>query len=584
MFSIVGSGPAMQAVESALGDTSIAVERGMDSLVQSDCAVVVGPTGSDRFTRANEQALDAGIPWFAVELGGIGGFELVESAVTGLGPNGPCYDCLRERVQATRDRLQSGSGSTENGDEGDVSTENGGESDSTPEIPAPTARLAGAVAGHRVVGHALGNVSVAGSVILLPYDERSLLRVPGCACHSGIDRTLSLGFTERSVADSLERAEQALDDLVGIVTEVGEAESFPVPYYLATIAETAGFSDVTAAPQAAGVDIDWNEAFMKALGEGLERYCAGVYRTESFDRGPPDDIEDAIAPEKFVCRTEPANESVHWLPGTNLQTEDTVALPAEFVTYPPPEQRYRPPVTTGLGLGNGGVEAVLSGLYEVIERDAAMLAWYSSFDPLGLEVQSEGVETLRARARSENLDVSTVLVTMDIDVPVVVAAVHRDEWPRFAVGTGANLDVTDAAMSALSEALQNWTELRGMGRDDATDASGAIGAYADAPGPARTFVETDTTVPAATVAGPDVTGKAELDTVLARLADVELSAYAARTTTADVSQLGFEAVRALVPAAQPLSFGEMYFGTRATDIPQNLGFEPRLDRDHHPYP
>ena len=62
------------------------------------------------------------------------------------------------------------------------------------------------------------------------------------------------------------------------------------------------------------------------------------------------------------------------------------------------------------------------------------------------------------------------------------------------------------------------------------------------------------------------------------------SAYGVRTTTRDVASLGFEAVRALVPQAQPLFFGGGYFGERAESVPEDLGFEPRLDRDHHPFP
>jgi ribosomal protein S12 methylthiotransferase accessory factor len=48
--------------------------------------------------------------------------------------------------------------------------------------------------------------------------------------------------------------------------------------------------------------------------------------------------------------------------------------------------------------------------------------------------------------------------------------------------------------------------------------------------------------------------------------------------------MGFEAVRVLVPGAQPLFTGEPYFGERARTVPEALGFEPRLDRPIHPFP
>jgi ribosomal protein S12 methylthiotransferase accessory factor len=325
---------------------------------------------------------------------------------------------------------------------------------------------------------------------------------------------------------------------------------------------------------------------MKALGEALERYCAGIYTLEEFRTAPPNGMHGAIPPSDFVCQTAPdPTVDISWVPGENLHTGDSVPLPAEFVHYPPPSQQYRPPVTTGLGLGNSTTEALLAGLYEVIERDATMLSWYSTFDPLGLDIEDDGYETLVQRADSEGLDVSTLLVTQDVDVPVVVAAVHREEWPSFAVGSDADLDVTGAARSALAEALQNWMELRGMGPEQAETASGAIGQYASFPPAVKSYVDADGTIPAESV-GPDELpeGADELDAVLEHLADADLAAYGVRTTTRDVASLGFEAVRALVPQAQPLFFGEGYFGERAETVPAEMGFEPRPAHDHHPFP
>jgi bacteriocin biosynthesis docking scaffold, SagD family len=411
-----------------------------------------------------------------------------------------------------------------------------------------------------------------------------LLPVPGCDCGSPTAGPVPRAHTDRSVEASLERAERALDELVGPVYELGEAESFPVPYYLAQLPDTAGFSDATAAQNAAGVDPDWNRAFMKALGEALERYCAGVYQTTQFERGTPDAVDGAVDPAAFVCRTRPDGEPIRWVSGTDLTSGESVRLPAAFVTHPPPERRYRPAVTTGLGFGNSGVGALLAGLYEVIERDAAMLAWYSSFEPLALTAKTERVETMRSRAASKQLDVTLLLLTMDVDVPVVAAVVHREEWPRFAAGTAADLDAGAAAESALAEALQNWMELRGMGPERAANASGAIGTYADLPDRARAFLDTTATVAAEDVSTPVSDGQTELETILDRLAAVDLDAYAARTTTRDVEMLGFEAVRVLVPAAQPLAFGDLFFGERAESAPSSLGFEPRLNREHHPFP
>jgi ribosomal protein S12 methylthiotransferase accessory factor len=124
-----------------------------------------------------------------------------------------------------------------------------------------------------------------------------------------------------------------------------------------------------------------------------------------------------------------------------------------------------------------------------------------------------------------------------------------------------------------------------MGKREATAQPGAIGSYAEFPPTAREFVAPETTIPADSV-GPDesLAGESELDAVVSRAVDAGLDPYAARLTPRDLEQQGFEAARVLVPTAQPLFTDEPYFGERAERVPGELGFEPRLDRDHHPYP
>ncbi|WP_135852862.1 YcaO-like family protein [Halorussus salinus] len=599
---LVGEGPAIDAVAAALADVDAeTVECAPEQVAGTDFAVVAGDADDSRapddrhptrFAAANRAAREGGTPWLAVELGGVGGRALdIDAAVSGFAPGTACWQCLRTRVAANADESEASSGT-----------------DPDPDPDPAVARFAGALAGREAATLLSGGESrILGGVVEVPHAERNLLPVPGCeVCDDDSDVSLRLSASlDREYADTelegaLSRAEQAMDERVGLVSTIGEAESFPAPYYLAQLADTSGFSDAQAAEQAAGVADDWNAALMKALGEALERYAAGVYREEGFRTARTGDLDAAdsdgdgsdsvVAPTQFVRPEEwtgtDADTELSWVEGRNLHSDEQVHLPAEFVHFPPPEVRHKPSITTGLGLGSSTVEALLAGCYETIERDATMLSWYSTFDPLELAVEDERFDALRARAHAEDLEVTPLLVTQDVDVPVVAVAVHREgEWPRFAVGSDADLDPEEAATSALAEALQNWMELRSMGEDDAADADGAIGRYADFPATAREFVASETAIPAASVGPADPpTGEAELDALLERLADADLSAYAARLTTRDVERLGFEAVRVLVPAAQPLFTGEAFFGERSREVPPELGFEFRPDRDLHPYP
>jgi ribosomal protein S12 methylthiotransferase accessory factor len=563
---VVGSGVAVVAVRAALEDVDVSVATGVDSLAEAALGVVVAPTGVGQFSRADERCGRL----VACEIGGVGGhaLERLDASVSVFTPDSARFSDLRVRVSSTTE-------TTADDPSGDRSA----------------VRFAGAVAGRRAV-QLLAGEALGGTVVEIPGDERRVLPVPA----DERDRTLDRSWHAVDLDTSLTRAERALDDRVGLLTRVGERESFPVPYYLAATADTTAYSDARAAEFAAGADPDWDRAFMKALGEGLERYCAGVYRQSEFVVAPETSRSRSVSPARFARpeRYQQADreEPIAWVEGEQLASGGRVSLPAEFVHYPPPRERHKPAITTGLGLGNSGTEALLSGLYEVLERDATMLAWYSTFDPLRLELSDERFRTLEKRARAEDLDVTPLLVTQDVDVPVVAVAVHRDPdggderaWPRFAMGSGADLDPVAAACSALAEALQNWMELRSMGPERAAEEKAAIGEYASFPVVARRFVDVDATVPAGSV-GPDSPpeGEAELDAVVDRVTDTGLDAYAAQITTRDVASLGFEAVRVLIPEAQPLFTGEPFFAERAETVPRELGFEPRLDKEYHPYP
>ncbi|MFW5939357.1 MAG: YcaO-like family protein [Halolamina sp.] len=568
-IGIVGSGPAAEAIEAAMADLDArVVDAGSETFAEVGFCFVVGAAGADAFgTAADADALDR---WIAVEVGGVGGRAVdgIDAAVSAFTPISGCYRCLERRVAATTEASEDG-----------------------PSAPTSAVRYAGAVAGRRATRILTGD-DLGGTVVEVGETDtqRRFQPVPFCRCSGGRDRTLSLDYRETDLEDALTRAEQAVDDRVGLVEQVGEQASFPLPYYLAAVAGTAGFSDASAAPYAAGAAVDWNEAYMKALGEAMERYTAGVYRNAEFRRAAATALEEAVAPTRFVTAEgyEPDPDAERpWVPGLDLASETGVWLPAEVVQYPPPETGITPPITTGLGLGSSTVEATISGLSEVVERDAAMLAWYSNYEPLGLSVDDERFHELEKRAAGEELSASVALLTQDIDVPVVAATVSRDggEWPRFAAGSGAALDPVAAATGALAEALQNWTELRDMGPDQAAEEGGAIGEYADFPERARELTHPETTVPAESVADdPDLSGEDALDVLVQRVGDAGLTPYAARTTTRDVAGLGFEGVRVVIPEAQPLFTADPFFGDRLDRVAASMGYAAKPDRAYHPFP
>ncbi len=569
---LVGEDAAVRIVREQLADgpedvRSVAVA----DADESDLLVVSDEVGADTFDAVNDVVTAHGSSMVTIEHGGIGGtaIDAVQAGVAFLSGNGPCHACLSRRVSAS-----------------------GVESDGERSIGDPLLRIAGAHAGERLASQLDTYQSMtAGEVLTLPYQDRHLLPVPGCpACAPDDDHRWRdpAGDGERSLEEASQAAERFLEDLIGPVAEIGEARSMPLPYYLATLAATKPFSDGEDPSHAAGVAEEWNLAFMKGMGEAIERYAAACYLEEQFRKARPGDLPDAIPLERCVRPSDwdPIGEPIPWVPGETIPAGEAAWLPAELVVFPPPERTIRPAITTGLALGNTPVETALSGLLEVIERDATMLAWHSTFEPLGLEVADERFDRLVRHARSADLTVDVSLLTQDVDVPVVGAFVSRpDAYPRFAAGSSADFDATAAAIDAVREALQNWMELEDMGQQRAREKEPRLARYAADGLPSTRLADPEVTVAASDVggAGP-ASSNDRLATLAERVRESGMTPHVSWLTTRDLRACGFTAARVVMPEAQPLLLGTSYFGDRAREVPAALGFEPRFDRPPHPFP
>ncbi|MDR9444726.1 MAG: YcaO-like family protein [Haloquadratum sp.] len=356
-------------------------------------------------------------------------------------------------------------------------------------------------------------------------------------------------------------AEVAVDATVGIIEAVGEEASTPLPYYLARVSTHPMSHAHEQGLMAAGVDLNWDRAYMRALGEALERYAASVYDVDALQTAPPETITPALSLEALARPDEPLPASLPWVTGLDLHTRSATAVPAGLVYHPPPGPQLRPPITTGLALARSRERAIHGGLLEVIERDAIMCAWYGEAPVHRVTVGSEAMQTLSTRLRAADLTVTCWATPTAVGVPVCIAAVHRAAgYPRCAFGSAAAVEPEAAARHAVIEATQNWMEIDAMGAETTAETYDGVARYASDPAPAFDALPG----PGGAVAIESVLtpGPTTLDPLIDALADEGLAAVAVSVTTGDLRAMGFEAVRALIPAAQPLFVREPYFGDR----------------------
>lgn len=171
-----------------------------------------------------------------------------------------------------------------------------------------------------------------------------------------------------------------------------------------------------------------------------------------------------------------------WVRGRDLLGGGEVWVAADLVTSPAREGICVGVETNGLAAGNLAVEAVLHGLYEIIERDAAarhhFLRRYGEGDqipPLRI-VSLEGLPAPAAdwagAVRAAGLDVTLVELTHDIGVPVFRATLSDSGFPGSEGrtvsfdGLGCDLDPVHALVRAISEAVQSHTAVLVGARDD----------------------------------------------------------------------------------------------------------------------
>lgn len=183
----------------------------------------------------------------------------------------------------------------------------------------------------------------------------------------------------------------------------------------------------------------------------------------------------------------PGEARILWVEARELMGGGTVFVPQELVgadyTHPlPPGSGWFQATTNGLASGNHWLEAVLHGLYEVVERDAIAL-WRAGGERARVvrAVDLDSIDSalnrdLLARFRRAEVAVGVWDVTSDIGLPCFVAlavAPEGAEGVEPELGSGCHADREIALARALTEAAQaRLTRISGARDDFAPDGYG----------------------------------------------------------------------------------------------------------------
>ncbi len=214
-----------------------------------------------------------------------------------------------------------------------------------------------------------------------------------------------------------------------------------------------------------GKGISSGQALASAFMEFIERLAARAQpRARLVEASFGELASDAVDPRLFSLSSDAAwdaDKKLDWVSGYSLTRSRPVLVPANLVFAPYLADQEKKYIclsdSNGLASGNNLEEAVLHGLMEVVERDAAMIGEYNrlgrpEFAPEGLPPDVLGLAGLLSE---RGYRCSFRNATTDIPVPAVSAFLQNEADPSLCcVAFGCDLDPQVAFSRALTEAVQ----------------------------------------------------------------------------------------------------------------------------------
>lgn len=206
-------------------------------------------------------------------------------------------------------------------------------------------------------------------------------------------------------------------------------------------------------------------ARVSAMMGALERYSA-EYRGDRMEYATYEEIGPgrAVHPEDLILpRKLEQGEKIHWTPAWDILNDEEACVPSNAVFHPYDSLGMAIPLfrsdANGLGSGNVPEEAILTGLFEVIERDALSVA-DREYDPGRCLTIEKGcaARALLDLFEESGIDIHLRLLAGKTGIPTVAAAaddtVTKDP-AMIVIGSGTHLSPEIAALRALTEVARS---------------------------------------------------------------------------------------------------------------------------------
>lgn len=310
---------------------------------------------------------------------------------------------------------------------------------------------------------------------------------------------------------------------------------------------------------------------------------------------------------KCYARMPRRDIAMRWVEGISLTTGKPCALPFAMVYLYAgrllPQERLQAPISTGLAAHRSLAEALVSGLLEVIERDALSIMWLQMIPGHLLELPFTPSWCLAASARLKYFffDVST-----DLDVPVICCIRIAPDSQRAhsliscAAGFGhaALIEKTVRDIGAHSIGFRADRPMPSAFEDFTAIHHGATYmAHAERASAWAFLLDGERNSSKVACSSEldakelhDNTPDQQMSYLLDRLSACGMEAYAVDLTSVEAFSAGMRVVRVVVPGLQPLPYRytTRYLAhPRLYDAPRRMGYrvlaESQINSWPHPF-
>jgi ribosomal protein S12 methylthiotransferase accessory factor len=205
------------------------------------------------------------------------------------------------------------------------------------------------------------------------------------------------------------------------------------------------------------------EAFYKCIFEAIERFCLECYKKKSVLEARQMDSKEFIDLSAFSKDPDIKTKKVGWIEGRDLLSGKKKFLPMQLVHYIYKRKKNEPRldyplISTGAAAGKTNKQAILNGIYEVVERDSLMCAYLPKITPPRVDlkdINNPVIDYILEACAKYNIEIHVVDATTNLKIPAFIAVMidKTGVGPAVALGAKSSLRTVNAIIGAITECL-----------------------------------------------------------------------------------------------------------------------------------